>query len=310
MSTLGKVCLVLTILCLIGGAILAGMLGGTANSWSVKLRTAKEKSQKEIAAAEQSYNDLRAAEAELARKKLGWGFEWTFPGDGSIQPVPATGELIVRGLGRSNGLTIGQATNEAGQQVPVIPIVHVFAPGADGQSTVYIGEFRADENRLGDTDCVLIPTLAPSAQEVANWNMGIAGARLRSIVPAPERATIDGLVASIRRNMGTAQQLEASIRDQAALLEAAKAQLAVRKGELLGNADARLIDDRPEFKIGLLKALEGIEEERNGVQVAVDELRRMIKSEAEKRTETLGQLQELAGKLPKPSSRVTSRSAN
>ncbi len=49
-------------------------------------------------------------------------------GDGSIQPVPATGELIVRGLGRANGLTIGQATNEAGQQVPVIPIVHVFAP--------------------------------------------------------------------------------------------------------------------------------------------------------------------------------------
>ncbi len=44
----------------------------------MKLRNAKEKSQKEIATAEQSYNDLRAAEAELARKKLGWGFEWTF----------------------------------------------------------------------------------------------------------------------------------------------------------------------------------------------------------------------------------------
>ncbi|MBL8814627.1 MAG: hypothetical protein JNL58_01260 [Planctomyces sp.] len=307
MSTLGKVCLVLTILALIGGAILGGMLGGTANSWAVKLRDAKEKSKKEIESAEKSYADLRAAEAELARKKLGWGYEWTFAGDGSIQITQATGELTIRGLGKANGLTVGQTTTENGQQVPVIPIVHVFAPSNDNTSVVYIGEFRANVNLLGDTDCVLVPTWTPNPQEVAGWNMTGMGARLRSIVPPTERAEIDGLVQTIIRGMNSRNQLDASIKSQTALYQAAVQQREVRKGELLGNEDVPLIEDRPEFRIGLLKALENLEEERNGVQVAVDTLRRMIKTEADKRSETLGQLQELAEKLPEPSSRVSKR---
>jgi hypothetical protein len=56
-----------------------------------------------------------------------------------------------------------------------------------------------------------------------------------------------------------------------------------------------------------MKALEDLEEERNAVQLAVDQLRRLVKVATESRQQNVESIQQLASKLQSSSTRVTQR---
>ena len=302
MNKLRITVLLLNILGLGAGIYFGARLGKRANDAAVQLRDAKIASEKAVKDASKAALDLSTAQAELARLKLGWGYEWTIPPGGNVGSVQVVGtNLAVTGLGTNKGLI--PRTVNGGNQI-IAPTVHVFVP--DNQGSRYLGEFRADPQQLAANSATLVPTWAVSQQEIASWDFS-QGVRLRSQVPPAERLAIEGLNQAIQRTRELGAETDASIRDQQQLLTAAQNQLQIRKGELLGNDDNSipLIADRPEYKIGLVQALEDLEEDRNEAMLHVDFLRRAIKAAGDARDSLQQQLAQLASQLPEPQARIS-----
>jgi hypothetical protein len=306
MNTPGKVCLALTIILLGVGIYLGGRLGNYANSWSTKLRDGKAASQKAVADNTKTLLDLRTAQAELNRLKLGWGHEWTFLPGNNVGGVQAVGNTLgLTGLGSGEPALAPRQVQVDGREQLIVPTIHVFALDGQGGSS-YTGEFRVVPERLQEAAAILEPTWQVTPQEIATWTFP-NGVRLRTLVPPGERSAVEGLNQAIRRTREQYAETQAAVNAQKQLLEAAQKQLDTRKSELLGDPAAKEIEDRPEFSKGLVQALEDLEEERNAAQVAVDGLRRAIKSAADARTMIVQQLNEVVSRLPEPQSRVSQR---
>jgi hypothetical protein len=305
MTKLGKTALAFTVLALIGGFVLASMLGKYHNEWSVSLSNARQKSEAAIADHKQAAIQLEIAQAELARTKMGWGYEWEL--GGADAPQVRNGALFIQNVGANSnvGLTVKNVLDEQGQNVQVPPVVHVFA-GTPQNTSAYIGEFIADPQQLTANSCVLIPTWNVTPQEIGSWDFS-NGARFRSQIPPAERAAVEGANQLVQRLREGIAQTNRNIAEQQALLASVQEQLEFRKRELLGNPDLERIDERPEYSDGLVKAIVDIEEQRNELQVAVDVLRRSIKQSADERDDLVAQLNSLIAQLPQPEARVTQK---
>ncbi len=306
MNRLGQVCLGLTLVSLAAGIYLGGRLGNYANSWSTRLRDARTASEKAIADNSKALLDLRTAQAELDRVKIGWGHEWEFLPTENVGGIQVVGQnLAVTGLGQDDpGMRVRQVTVDGREEI-LAPSIHVFALNGQGGS-VYIGEFLADRTQLAPNNSTLIPTWQVTPPEIAAWNFS-NGVRLRTLVPPGERTGVEGLHQAVRRTRELFAETQAAINSQKLLLEAAQQQLATRKAELLGDPNAKPIADRPEFTAGLVQALEDLEEERNATQLAVDRLRRGILEASNTRTTLLEELKQTAEKLPTPQPQITRR---
>lgn len=293
MSRLGIVCGSLVIIGLLVEFWLASKLGFRRGEVAEKLRAATQKSETAVVAFEKSAAELKTAQVNLGALKLGWGFEWTLP---AANPAPVQnqgGKLFVTGLGSSiKGMELA-------------PPMHVFADNGQGK-VVYIGEFilGIGPNELGETTCVLYPNWRVSPQEMASWNF-TNGVRIRTQIPAGGRAEVDSLNQTIARSIEQFVQLNSRIDDQKKLQISADKDLQGRKNELLGDAAGVVVEERPEFVVGLVKAIEDIEEERNAVQVAVDAIRRDILRATASRSERIERVKDLAKQSSPPVPKIS-----
>ncbi len=301
MSRLGIVCGSLVIIGLLVEFWLAAKLGFRRGEVASQLREATSKSEKAVGAFEIANAELEAAQANLAAMKMGWGYEWTFA---PANPAPVQnqgGKLFVTGLGQTTpGLELRDVTDENGKVVKAASPMHVFA--GDGQgNVVYTGEFSLGigPNELGDQTCVLYPTWRVSPQEMASWNFS-QGVRIRTQIPPGGRTEIDSLNQTIQRSIEQLTQLNLRIADQTQLKTDADLALTIRRNELLGDPKGVDVAERPEFRVGLVRAIEDLEEERNAVQVAVDSVRRSIRKSALQRAELIHSVKELASGASKP----------
>jgi len=311
MSKLRIVGYVLVIIGLIVEVVYAAKLGMRRGEVEEKLRTAIADSEKAMEAHTKAKSELSESRQLLASIKLGWGYEWPLPAAPGGNAVPLQvqvvgGRLSVSGLGTNNGLVAEQVT-ENGQQKSVAPVVHVFAQDAQGGS-YYIGEFVAGigPNELSEQNATLIPVWNVSAQEMASWNFS-GGVRMRSQIPAGGRSAVGNLNQIIQRTYEQLAQTSLRFEEQTRLNAAADAALQVRKNELLGNPEGPDNPDHPEYKVGLVQALEDLEEQRNAVQAGVDELRRLIKSAREFRQQQIDTLNEIVSRLQKPTAKLSQR---
>ena len=229
--------------------------------------------------------ELNTARTALATAKLGWGNEWNFPAGGNVGAVQvvAGGNLNVSGLGANTGL---RAVDVNG--TPSNPAVHVFGFNAQNQP-VYLGEFHAPVAQIAATNCVLVPSSSLNIEDIGQFDFS-RGIRMRAEIPAGPRRSVENLAQNIRRSVE-------------------KRDLAIVNGkrELLGDPNGADVAEHPEYRVGLMKALEDLEEERNAVQLAVDQLRRLVKSATETREQNVESIQQLASKLQNNSTRVTQR---
>ena len=85
--------------------------------------------------------------------------------------------------------------------------------------------------------------------------------------------------------------------DQQLLKVDADQALLSRRNELLGDAKGADVAERPEFKVGLLRAIEDTEEERNALQVAVDAIRRAIQRAIADRSKLVDSVKKAASDL-------------
>ncbi len=304
MSKLGVVCLCLVILGLGAEFYLAAKSGMRRGEIADALRKAVDESEKAIAAQAKAQAEATEARQALALTKLGWGYEWTLPG-GNPAPVQAAagGKLMVTGLGSDARLEPLNVTDAAGQPQIAAPVVHVFKGDGQGGS-IYIGEFKAES--VSPTSCVLAPQWNVSADDLQQWDFS-QGSRFRSQIPAGGRSAVENLHQTIQRTREQILQTELRTQEQQRLNAAAEAALTVRKNELLGDATAADNADHPEYKLGLVQALEDLEEERNAVQVAVDQLRRLIKSATKSREELVSTLKQMASQSRPSGTKLSQR---
>ena len=305
MSKLGLVCLCLVVLALGAEFYIAAKLGMRRGEVADELRKVMDDSEKAIAALEKAQTEATETRQALALTKLGWGYEWEM-GGGNPSPVQAgAGKLRVTGLGINAGLVPLNVLDAAGQPQIVAPVVHVFK--GDGNSgSIYIGEFKADVDQLTADSCVLSPQWNISADDVQEWDFS-NGSRFRTQIPAGGRSAVENLLQTIQRTNEQIVQTGFRIQEQQRLNVAAEAALATRRNELLGDPAAADNADHPEYKLGLVQALEDLEEERNGVQVAVDRLRRLIKSAAKAREGLVAGLKQVASQPRKSGTQLSQR---
>ena len=246
--------------------------------------------------------ELNTARTALATAKLGWGNEWNFPAGGNVGAVQvvAGGNLNVSGLGANTGL---RAVDVNG--TPSNPAVHVFGFNAQNQP-VYLGEFHAPVAQIAATNCVLVPSSSLNIEDIGQFDFS-RGSRMRAEIPAGPRRSVENLAQNIRRSVEKRDLAIVNGRRQEDLNAAATEALEVRKRELLGDPNGADVAEHPEYRVGLMKALEDLEEERNAVQLAVDQLRRLVKSATETRQQNVESIQQLASKLQNNSTRVTQR---
>ena len=316
MSTLGKVCLVITLLLLLVAiAPIPGPWGGWTpkllvfhNQWSEKLRDAKAKGpgcdhSKPRAAKQELYKAM----ADVNGLTLGWDRFWIVPAraQNAAQGTPTVEKsppgqrpgLTLNNIGTDNGMKDLQFTDDAGAQQLAKPIVHAFFGSAEGFT--YAGEFRAVEITPNRTE--LEPVHPVSAEEIALWDVNAAW-RLRTMVPPGQRTTVDDLYNRGRITAELTQQMDANIGRQEALLLSAQTGLSARQGELLGDPDRMPVPMRPEFTEGLLKVNEDVEEQRNRLLLEIDRLRREIKAATEDRDRTVEAMNQKVTTMPGASS--------
>ncbi len=316
MSTLGKICLSLTILLLLLAlAPIPGKFGGWTpkllvfhNQWSEKLRDAKADAADGIEKRAAARQELSLASTDLENQVTGWDRYWNIPRRGPQVPQNApsldknNGRLILRNLGTNDGLVTKQVTDDNGAQQLMLPVVHAFYGGPEGFT--YAGEFVATAAEL--TSAVLQPVHPVSPSEFSDWPVDVRW-RLRGMIPSGARTSIDELHRRRTRTRELIRQTNANIGRQEGLLSAAEGALTLRKEELLGippegMGDHEPIVGRPELTDGLLRAIEDLEEARNQLQLDVDHLRRALKKSVLERDQKRDALNGAANELPDSSS--------
>ncbi len=307
MSTLGKICLVLTLLLLLlAMAPLPGKFGGWSpkalvihNQWSTKLRAEKQKTLDAINSRREAQREFNKVMADISGLTIGWDKFWNVPprGPQAAADTPTVakqnGVLILNNIGTDNGLQDLQYDDENGNPQLAKPLVHAFYGGPEGFT--YAGEFRATNIAAKRTE--LRPIRQITAQEFMSWSPNVAW-RFRTMVPPGKQTTIDELYAQRMRIFEMTQQMDANINRQGTLLEKAKEALLVREGELLGGLDRDPVPTRPEFTVGLQQVNEDLEEERNQLLLEVDQLRRQIKEAYSRRDEAVSIINRKITELP------------
>ena len=288
---------------LISEAIIAGKLGKRRGEVEEQLRTVIADSEKAMAAFDKAKIEYNSSRSKLQTVKTGWGIEWNLPAGGQIQVVG--GRLNVRGVGSGNGLEPRTVTDAAGPKT-VLPVVHIFADNGQG-GTNYIGEFVVpDPGSLTADSVVLQPTWQPTPEDVQGWNF-TGAVRLRTQIPPSGREAVENMNSTISRTIEKYIATDIRYAEQEKLKAGADSDLIRRKNELLGDAQGADIPEHPEYRVGLVQALRDLEEERNGIQLAVDQLRRLVKSAIESRNSNVESLKQIAANLTSSATKVSQR---
>lgn len=294
MTTIGKVCLWLTVIGLgVISVYLLPAVGKKHNDISASLRSSQDAVDKAVAAHRKTTQDLAERQFLLTREQIGWDKSWTIQQQGQGIGVQVDGDrLIVNGLGRDTGLE--PVLDEAGQEAP--PAVHAFKMMPEG-GMFYVGEFQAEQ--LEGTLTVLVPVWLAEPEEIDEWSLNQELPwRFRTLVPAGKRLHIDRLHVQLQKlNEDMASTMD-NVGQQEELLRLAEAQLEVRKQELLGNPDVEPIPERPEYSEGLIRAIATEEERRNDLLIRIDELRRLIHKATQERNERIERLKDLPDRFP------------
>lgn len=277
MHILGKTFAVLVVIAAIAASMITSKLVVVRNSWTQKNVSSRNKyleAKPKVDELESRVDQLRA---EAIRKQDLWGKFW----DNVQTSVGNDGTVNV-----NIGLESGWYPNL---------LVHGFEKAADG-STIYRGSFLAVDVRNGGS--LLKPNWKVSNEEVKTWApQGVW--RWRNTIPSGLQENFDRQLLTILKYEETLGDRSHTLQTQNELLAQANEALKRREEELIGGETlekSELVD--PEFREGLVSALEQAEEQRNKILQKIDHLRREVR-EIQRQIEALVQENtDLIEKLP------------
>lgn len=307
MHTLGKVLTWLILPLALVGVVLTARFLDVQNSWTRRVEQLKQQNASQAQTLEQKREQLQQLKEDMAIASMGWKGYWVRSRGQGNQPVAVrvvnrqTGELAAN-VGKVDGIVEQTATDDAGNQVTFLPMLHAFRPdpAAPGEY-LYVGAFQVQDLRENQIFS-MVPTWELKAGEVDSW-ANTNGWHLRAEIPLDAQTKIDDTLADIITNVRMLQANQRNLAAQQEFLDNANEQLAYRRGQLVGPADPPTEPTlNVEFVKGLVPAIEEVEERRNAAQLEVDRLRRLVKA-ATDRLERLNRVNELlAESLSKPAS--------
>jgi hypothetical protein len=282
MHNLGKVLAFLVVAVAIGALLLTAKLVQVRNSWTVKTAAAKAKFadlQPKVDALEAKIDSLRN---EIFRSRELWGTAY-FPVETSIDDA---GGNLTTNLGTDRQIRTGM-------------LLHGFEVAADGTS-VYRGSFLVGD--VQNNGSKLKPNFRLSADDVKKWVPG--NWRWRNAVPPGYQETFDRQLLSILKDEETMTARGLDLKGQKELLAKAENGLKQREAELVGGEGlAKAQSVEPEFRDGLVSAVQETEEERNKILLTVDELRRAVRNIEADIERLQSENTALVGRLPEPAPR-------
>jgi hypothetical protein len=227
------------------------------NSWTAKVVASKNKfatTQPEI---EKTEAKIQSLKAELFRSQDLWGIYW----NGVQTDIRDQNEgILLVNFGASSGVRQDLA-------------LHGFEIAADG-SSIYRGSFSPIEVR--DTSATMKPNWRATPEDVGTWQPGLW--RWRNTIPAGYQENFDRQLLANLKLEETLGDRRLTLAGQKQLFELANEGLKLREAELLGGEILGKAESvEPEFREGLVSAVEQEEEARNQKLQKVDELRRKVR---------------------------------
>ena len=256
MHILGKILAVFVILAAVCASLFTSKLIAVRNSYTAKVLASKTKATTTAAEIEKLEAKIDRLKAELFRSRDLWGTPWY-----NVDTKKADDDGVVV-------VNIG-ATSLVRQDM----VLHGFEIAADG-SSIYRGSFSPVEVR--NDNARLQPNWRVTKEEVSGWNDG--NWRWRNAIPPGHQENFDRQLLTIVKLIETLGDRRRTLDGQKQRLEDAESTVKLREAELVGGellANSKALE--PEFKIGLVAAVEQAEEERNKILQIVDDLRRQVR---------------------------------
>jgi hypothetical protein len=281
MHVLGKVFAFLVVIeAIIAGALTAKLVQ-VRNSWTAKVAASKAKYVELAPKIEDLHAKIDNLRNEIFRSRELWGSYLPNVDTGNPQ---ADGTLSVN-IGTDKGIRPNM-------------LLHGFEVDANG-ATVYRGSFLVADSQPGAS--TLKPNFRITPEDVKSWKGG--NWRWRNAVPAGYLETFDKQLLAILKGDETLKARDMLLADQKRMLENANNTLKKREAELVGGEGlAKAESVGPEFREGLVAALEQSEEDRNQTLLKIDELRRAVREIQADIERLQAENLELIEKLPEPSS--------
>ncbi|MFO0917352.1 MAG: hypothetical protein U0872_03440 [Planctomycetaceae bacterium] len=294
MHWVGKVSAWLLVLLILGATVLTSKFITVRNSWVSKSEKLKEDAVKLEAQVREAEATAERLQFELHRAHQLWGQSYPATGGPPVRTTvqnPAEGTLAVS-LGAKSDPPIHQ-----GQWL------YGFETLGDG-TTVYRGTFVADAVRDGES--LLAPNWRLRPEDTQGWQSG--NWRWRVQLPSAYPNRFDELEQALVRQDELLGDRTQTLAVQEALIAAAKEQLRLREAELVGGPELPQNPAlNPEFRLGLIAALEEAEESRNAELLAIDQLRRSVRLLRRQIEDLEAGNRDLAGKLPQPATAVSQK---
>ena len=258
MHIFGKVFAVLVVIAAIAAALLTSKLVQVRNSWTAKTVASKNKFAELQPKLEKLEADVDRLKNELFRSRELWGSFWNGVQTNVVNKNDGTLQV---NIGTDNG-------------VREKLLLHGFELSADGAAT-YRGSFTVAG--LQNAAANLKPNWRATPDDVGKWQSG--NWRWRNAVPSGYQDNFERQLLTILKHEETLKARLSTLAGQKVLLSKADSNLKQREAELVGGADlGKAANVEPEFRDGLVAAVEQTEEDRNQVLRKVDELRRQVRN--------------------------------
>ena len=279
MHILGKVLVWFALLGVVPAVLLSVKMLDTQNSWTKKVADLKKQNLDKAKILEEKSAKEKKLRDELAIASMGSGRFWRQLGGADSPPVNVaisnrqTGELTAN-IGSNQGVTQFKAKDDNGVEADVNPTLHAFRP--DGAGFIYVGAFQVQSIR--ESQVSMVPMWKLQAGETQLWGAGGTGWHFRTDIPTSYQTRFDNLLADTEFAIREMQSGQQNLAQQQEARQDAEQKLAEWQGQLIGPepppAEPSL---PPEFKVGLVPAMEAEEEARNKELAELDRLRHLLK---------------------------------
>lgn len=283
MHMMGKIGVWLVVVAAAASAVLTSKLIQVRDGWTKKSMAYQSQLQTLRPKIAEMTEEVSRLEAERFRSRELWGDYWK-----SVPTVVQAGGtgVVVANIGVNDGVREKQT-------------LYGFEILPDGK-LVYRGDFTVLTAR--DIQSQLQPNWGVRADDVQTWQPQ-ANWRWRILIPPNYQPNFDVQILAVSRADDVLADRKQILDNEIKLEAMAKEQLKLREAELVGG-DELPKDPKidPEFREGLVAAIEQAEEDRNKVLLKVDELRHKLKMVQHAVDNLQQENVELARKLPQPGS--------
>lgn len=285
MHLTGKILAWLLIPLILVGMVFTAKLVKVRNSWTAKLEKDKQEYAKLAPQVVDAQFALEKAQADWHRATEAWGNY--FEKGVTTNVINAAGDLDV---------TLGTQQLQPGQWL------YGFEIRPEG--SIYRGDFFVAEVRQANS--LLRPNWRVREGDTEGWQSGLW--RWRAMIPSSYSNRFDELQQAILRQDELLADRLQTLAVHQELITAAQEQLKLREAELVGGPELPQEDSLdPEFRHGLVAAVEVLTEQRNAELLAGDRLRRTVRDLNARIQKTQTENLELVSRLPQPATEVSKK---